>query len=218
MPEQFTQAIQAYATTKSNDFAKWPIRSQSGNRLFPECTPHFKPKFTLKRGTRVFAIGSCFARNLEQYLIRLGIEVVSYNIEFPKGEMSPRSRRNDLIIKYTPPSILQELRYALDPTVKSTEQLQYIVELKSGLAVDLNLPTWFSGVPRQRAIERRLETNKLFSEIKSSDLIIITLGLIECWYDTVAGGFICDSPSPDLVKEYPDRFTFKQLNYAEALS
>lgn len=217
MSQGFVPARQAYATTKDNAYSRWPVRSPTGNRLFPACAPHVEPNFQLPRGTRVFAIGSCFARNIEEYLVRLGIDVASYNIEFPQAEMGTRSRRNDLIVKYTPPSILQELRFALDGSCDKDEQFKYIVDLKDGSSVDLNLPSWYSAVPRDRAIQRRKQINALFAEIRHCNVVIITLGLIECWHDNVTGGYICESPSPALIAEYPDRFAFKQLRYDEAL-
>ncbi len=217
LPAALIDAEQAFATSAASDRSRWPVSTASDNRLFPDCRPRLKPKFRIARDARVFAIGSCFARNIEEYLVRLGLDVISSSIEFPAEEMAPNSRRNDLLVKYTPPSILAELRYALDEECSFDEQVRFLAPLRSGKIVDLNLPSWYSAVPHKRAIERRHQITELFAKIRSADLVIITLGLIEAWYDRQADGFICEVPSRDLVTEYPGRFSFVLLDYGQAL-
>jgi tetratricopeptide (TPR) repeat protein len=201
----------------ASDRSRWPTSADIDNRLYPNCHPRMNPKFSIAGDARVFAIGSCFARNIEEYLVRLGLDVISRSLEFPAAEMSPNSRRNDLLVKYTPPSILQELRFALDSSCPADEQFRFLAPLQNGRTVDLNIPTWYSSVEHGRAVERRREINALFAKIKSAELVIITLGLVEAWYDLVADGFICEVPTWTLVNEYPGRFAFVRLDYAQSL-
>jgi len=212
----FLDAELAFETSNANSGSRWPTTAAADNRLFPNCRPQLKPKFIVDPNARVFAIGSCFARNIEEYLARVGMDVISTQIEFPAAEMSHGARHNDLLVKYTPPSILQELRFALDETCTFEDQLKFLAPLRSGLSVDLTLPSWYSAVKPGRAIERRRQITALFSKIRSADLVIMTLGLIETWYDRQADGFICEVPSRDLLIEYPRRFAFFRLDYEQA--
>jgi tetratricopeptide (TPR) repeat protein len=209
-------AEKAFATSARNRAARWPNSNGNENRLFPDCRPKLKPKFQIARDARVFAIGSCFARNIEEYLVRLGIDVVSSSLEFPESEMLPGSRRNDLLVKYTPPSVLQELRFALDPESTFDDQLKFIVPLRDGNTVDLTIPSWYSAVSQERAVERRRQINDLYAKIPTVDLVIITLGLVEAWYDRQGEGFICEPPSQQLMKEHPGRFAFVRLDFGQA--
>ena len=66
----------------------------------------------------------------------------------------------------------------------STERLLYPVE--DGLFVDLELG---GSVPvsRERAIERRRDVHRTFMEAFDSDVIIVTMGFVECWFDNTTG-------------------------------
>jgi hypothetical protein len=206
-------AEQALTLSDASGRSRWPASLDADNRLYPDCHPRLKPKFTIARDARIFAIGSCFARNIEEYLVRLGLDVISTSLEFPEAEMDANSRRNGLLLKYTPPSILQELRFALDENCPSEQQFRFLAPLRSGLTADLNLPGRIPSVTHERAVERRRQINALFANIRSADVIIISLGLVEAWYDKEAEGFICEVPSWTLVDEYPGRFSFGCLDY-----
>ena len=79
-------------------------------------TPHVAPKFKLHRQDKFYAIGSCFARGLESSLAGHKIAVESAAPEFAK--LQPANREGSglgFINKYNTYSILNELRWALDP-------------------------------------------------------------------------------------------------------
>ena len=68
-------AGEAYENTRTNAQNGWPKRGDAGNRVEPLTKPHFAPSFTLTPKESVFTIGSCFARNVESSLERLGFDV-----------------------------------------------------------------------------------------------------------------------------------------------
>src|SRR5436305_6669352 len=79
-------------------------------------TPHIVPKFKLRRDDKFFAIGSCFARGLEQCLQDNGIAVESAAPEFAKLQAANKETSGlGFTNKYNTYSILNELRWALDP-------------------------------------------------------------------------------------------------------
>lgn len=216
MPFYWLSAEKAFEVTKNNPHARWPTRSVKGNNLYPNCKPSVEPLFSLDPADGIFAIGSCFARNIEEYLVRLGARVESYSIDFPASEMPPGARKNDLIVKYTPPSIYQELLFAFDDEARG-RQWDLIVEGRAGRFYDLTLPTWFPAVSLGRAKERRTQINELFSRIADCRLVVVTLGLVECWRDNHVGEFITAAPTPELIKKYPGRFSFKVLSFDECM-
>ena len=63
--------------------ARFPDRSDPRDRqgaLFPEV----RPRFTFEDGCRIFTIGSCFARNIEQHLT--GYDLPTLRFSAPKAE------------------------------------------------------------------------------------------------------------------------------------
>ena len=82
-------------------------------------TPPVEPKFKLYRDDKFYAIGSCFARGLENSLAAHKIAVESAAPEFAKLQPANRERSAlDFTNKYNTYSILNELRRALDPAAE----------------------------------------------------------------------------------------------------
>ncbi|HEV2641554.1 MAG TPA: GSCFA domain-containing protein, partial [Candidatus Elarobacter sp.] len=67
------------------------------------------PKFQLRASDVFFCVGSCFARNVEEHLMYRGIRVDSRLIAFSDSATRP----NAFVNKFTPGSILNELRWSL---------------------------------------------------------------------------------------------------------
>ncbi len=192
--------------------ATWPKRTPE-SRLYAGCDPIHAPKFVLSRKDRFFAIGSCFARNIEEYLRRAQVDVVSLSLTFPLSEMRPHSRSNDLLMKYTPASICAELSNAFRGNSRTLSPQDYIVEGEPGKFYDLGLPTMYPGVSYERALERRISVTNLFSNIASCDVVVLTLGLIEHWFDTELGVYIATEPNKAMLNRFPNRFEFRLLSY-----
>jgi len=96
---------EAVLRTTSNSAARWPSRNAT-NRLEPECWPEIQPGFKLKRSSPIFTIGSCFARNVELHLAKLGFNVPAQTL---LAETPGLTRyRSELLNKYTPASIYQD--------------------------------------------------------------------------------------------------------------
>jgi hypothetical protein len=191
----------------------WPER-EPGSRLADGYEPLLTPKFTFGMSDSLYAIGSCFARNIEQYLKLRNVQVRSADISFPREEMFEGAVKNDLLVKFTPGAIFQELHTALEVTDIQDDQ-RYMVFSSSGGVHDVNLPMWAPSVTLERALERRKQIRESFRQIKACEVVIITLGLIEHWFDRSLGVYINDLPPPRLVKAQPHRFEFRVLSYEE---
>ncbi len=175
--------------------------------------PSFIPKFNIdfSRRIRVFTIGSCFARNIEEALHPLGVSLPTRGFSAPREEW--QGRTNGLLNEFNPGTISRRIRDALGG-VRSSEAT--IVKSGEGFT-DLLLPGG-SDVTLERAIARREEVHKTYQELRSSDVVIITLGYVEAWYDSLAQQFLNRMPPAAYANSEPNRFSLNQMDVMEALT
>ncbi len=177
-------------------------------------TPQVVPKFKLRRDDKFFAIGSCFARGLEHCLQKNGIAVESAAPEFSK--LQPANRETSglgFTNKYNTYSILNELRWALDPEA----------EFPRDSIVPLTKTTWFDPhtnptlafVDLEETLQRRTLMQTVTKRITDCRGVIVTLGLAEVWRDTKANVFVNRTPIPSLFKSDPDRYEFQLSSFAD---
>lgn len=60
---------------------------QSENFIEGGVFPILQPKFKIKKGSKIFTIGSCFARHIEDVLIKRGYDVPVSKFTLPEGEI-----------------------------------------------------------------------------------------------------------------------------------
>jgi hypothetical protein len=205
----------AFANSASNEFSKWPGRGP-GSRLGPIVKPKVTPTFKLEKGEAILTIGSCFARHIEMALQERGYKVPSLAFRVPKEELARGTyMMSGLLNKYTPFSMLNEIEFSFSDD--SGEKFIIDYDDRDGF-LDAQLHT-NSLVSLDRAIERRGELKAFFrSAVEQSRIVIITLGLIEGWWDDHSKVYLNQTPSARMVKKYPNRFFFDRLTYDEALS
>jgi len=68
----------------------------------------------------------------------------------------------------------------------------------------------------ERALARREEVFQLFKHAFTADVVIITLGLIECWWDNERNRYVHPMPPIKELGRKNERFVFKQLHFHEA--
>lgn len=201
-------ASEAFSISSRNRGAKWPGRGP-GSRLDPICLPHIAPGFTLEPGESIFTIGSCFARHIEVALKRQGFVVPAYEFSVPKEEiMAGTNMISGILNKYTPHSMLNEIKYAIG----DYSGRQFLVEDANGEYLDEQLHTNIA-VSLERGLERREQLKKLYSDaLTNCRIVIITLGLIEAWWDSQENVYLNETPNHQLIKKYPERFFFEVLS------
>ena len=199
---------------------RWPKR-EPDNRLEPEAWPVLRPKFTFDDATTIFTIGSCFARSIEESLVKYGFRIPTLDFKVPTGPDGEwGARPNGVLNRYTPPSILNDLEWTL--SVRSArnedERRQALGEPLVALGkrvVDLDL-AGYRPVSPERGLQRRQEVYELFEQAFRSEVVIITLGLIEAWWDAHRQRYIQQEPQPDLIAAHPGRFFLSVLTFSEA--
>jgi len=195
---------------------KYSTWKDAKNRLIPEAWPEYTPSFKIDKSDKIFTIGSCFARNIEEHLLRLGYDVPMMSFSVPKSEWLYRP--NGILNKYSPPSILNELRWcerirAKGGKVYFKDIKKLMFQCENGDLIDLHIGGYVP-VKQNRALSRRQEIYDVFLNVFSSQVVIVTLGLVEVWYDTKNGLFIQRLPSNEMDRE-KGRFKFIRLNYKD---
>lgn len=171
--------------------------------------PESAPSFSLSKDSSVFAIGSCFARNIEEALMANNIEVKSFDLEVPYKVRSGRKR--GIINKYNPVSMLHELEWAAGKEFPTKS----LMEMRPGKMVDPSLKVGEVAQDIALVLEFRKTLVEYFQRVRDCDLVIITLGMIECWKDLATGVVLNQTPHPRMVRREPGRYVFVRLTADE---
>lgn len=81
---------------------------------------------------------------------------------------------------------------------------------------DMLLPK-ASGVELSRALSRRNDISDVYEGLINSEVVIITLGYVEAWYDNLAGCWLNSMPLPHSSND-TKRFTFKRFDVDESMT
>ena len=199
-------AEEAYRTTIRQKASKWPDRTSG--RLEPSAAPALSPGFTLAPGSAVFTIGSCFARNIEISLRDRGLRIPTLDLQFPTEElMKGTGLRTGILNKYTPFSMLNEI----EQLARDDDGGRFLIEAGEDTYWDGQLHS-HETVTRERGLQRRRRIRRLYAEaVAESAVVIVTLGLIEAWWDEAEQLYLNDTVPRHLVERYPGRFFFEVL-------
>lgn len=209
-----TEPAQQRLRDKSNPNADW---SDAGPRLAPQAWPAFSPGFVVPAGGTVFTVGSCFARNIEEHVARLGFRVPTLEFSVPDAERTG-GRGNAVLNKYTPAAIRQEFdwtRRVLEAggTVTPEHVAALAFHCADGNQIDLQLGG-FRPVSPDRLLARRQELFDAFRHAFTADCVVLTLGLVEVWVDETTGLAIQQAPVYTAFRRSLERFTFRRLDFA----
>lgn len=213
MPLEKITSDCAFGSLKSNESAKYPRPDSGSERLFPFPVPTFTPTFQIKPDAKIFTMGSCFAREVDKALSRTGFSVISRSAELDKT-VERSGNDESLYNKYTIHSILNEVRWALDPGCPYRYE-QALLQVGEDRWEDPQLGGHsFNGALGEMLAFRNSYCNSM-KRIAEADVVIITLGLVEAWFDTQSGLYMNMAPPPRLAKSQPGRFELHVLEYHE---
>lgn len=215
MPTTIIPGTKAVEHLKTNPLSEWPSRLDPENRMEPLCKPGFSTNFSLDPGEKIFTIGSCFARNIEKALASRGFDVVTRRI-LSAGHTLFKHRAN-ILNNYGVPSILNELRWALDEDHPFDADAN-LFELYPDRFVDIHLPAAIRPASRDEVLEQRKVITEITGEVRNCRVVIMTLGLTEVWFDRQAGLYLNYSPRRALVAKHPDRFELHVLSFTDTLA
>jgi len=206
-------AQDALRTGKDNPLDRWVGSDQAArDRIVSKIViPRGHQSFTAKPGDTFFAIGSCFARNVEERLEMAGATVTSRHFDIlDLGDTS--ARHTGIFNKYTPISILQELKWAAGIEAYPEEAL---LQISGDTWYDPHLRLNSGQGSRADLMTRRAQIAAYFAQAFQADIVVITLGLIETWVDLETGLSLNVLPDPKVLARNKARFGFKCLSIEE---
>lgn len=170
-----------------------------------------RPDFTITRSTRIASMGSCFAREIREVLIKEGYAYITEETHHPASIHASAAWER----VYNTFSIRQIFEYTFDrwnPDLRwwqSPESLKIQDPYRRIILYD-NIDEAESGFESHRTHSRRA--------LEGAEVLILTLGLTEIWQDKIDGSVIC-IPSGPYVNEGGDmgRYQFKVSRYKENL-
>ena len=194
--------------SKSREFAIQRINQ----RLF---TPIFNETgFQMSRKDSLFAMGSCFARGIENAMLGKKFNVLSAATEFDSFELAvPGVTGRGFMNKYSTHSIRHELEWALDPSVTFPEAS--LVDAQDGTWIDPSTNPTLKWVSHEETLGRRAIISNVVQRAKQCRVIVLTLGLVELWFDNLAGIYLNMAPSPTMRKLHPGRYSFEVSGFVE---
>jgi len=180
-------------------------------------TPSIKPKFKLHRDDKFYAIGSCFARGLESSLIGRKMTVESAAPEFARLQAVNKEVSGlGFINKYNTFSILNELRWALDPD--AVFPVESIVQVDEAIWSDPHTNPALRLAGLEETLERRSLMQTVTKRIINCRAVILTLGLVEVWRDIEADVYLNHTPIPSLLRTQRQRYEFHLTSFAQNLA
>ncbi len=206
MPLIRLSARQAVENRKGNPYGDWGDRA-SANRVEPVARPAFHVPFKLQPGARIFTVGSCFARNVEEELERRGFDLPMRNVILQNAPTA-------ILNNYGTPSIYNEFAWAFGERPYVAED--HLVEVGPGKFADLHLSPALRPEPLEKVRARREAITRAYRQAADCSVVIMTLGLVETWYDTRSGYYLNVSPRPMHLRSEPDRFEMHVLSFEES--
>lgn len=163
-------------------------------------------------GRAVYAIGSCFAREIELHLAAKNWDVLSLDrhnetVDCPllHSPVTP-----DFYNRFNSGSMLREIERLTDSVPMDDRELVY--EAPDGF-VDMHFASR-AFVQEMSTISWRREESLLIGQrLRHADLIVITLGLNEAWYDTESSSYLNSVPGVNIVND--DRFELRIFGFNE---
>lgn len=208
-------ATEAFGLARRNRLRRYPAPGQGEERLYPLAWPQAKPSFQILPTDTVFTIGSCFARNVETALIENNMTVLSR--DFDLGEVGDSvDEAANFFNKYSIHSIYNELKWALERDSFPGERVLY--PSSGGQPYfDAQMGQSRLDFPLDQVLAFRHRYLDAMAQVKDADVIIITLGYVETWYDNELGIYLNVIPPIEILRAQPERFNFRVLGYAEIL-
>ncbi|PLX70668.1 MAG: hypothetical protein C0602_03925 [Denitrovibrio sp.] len=214
----FTEAMGTSKTNPNCNFHKGEpekissVENLASNRLRKEeLSLHISPAFKISKQNTIFTIGSCFARRIELAMFRQGMNVPAFKSAKENKEIFDTFR---YLNKYNSYSMLYEIKWALGLEEMIPEKHLYRETEDSWFdpqSVAVKITSF------EEVLNRRKELLRLTRYIIDSDVVTVTLGLIEAWYDKELGIYLNSMPPVKMIMKNKDRFCLRLIDYNENL-
>src|SRR5680860_53701 len=153
-----------------------------------------------------------YSTSSNQALDKAGMNVLSRQIDLGKIGEDVGAATN-FLNKYTAPSILNDLKWAMERYSFPGEHIIYAV--RDGVYCDPQLGLIRLPYPLSDIMEMRARYLDAMAQVTEADVVIMTLGYVEAWYDKELGLYLNIAPPPQLCAKFPDRFEFRVLGFED---
>lgn len=194
-------------------------KNDASHRIFNDyalvATDYDGPK--LKLSDPIFAMGSCFAREIEAALIERGGNVISIDSTLDCRAFDTGGRpRSSFFHRFTPMAMLQEFQQAFGEA-PGWSQDALLFERPGGEVLDLNYGhVGGADYSREAVMERRRIATALVRRAAEAKAIVLTLGLIEGWVH-VPSGLHANAPNAKLLARKEGDFELRVAEVADAV-
>lgn len=208
----FRKALSITNTNKFRIYAKRQGATDSGFDRIKSTRPEIKirPKFLIPETSKFFTIGSCFARNIEFALHKEGVNCLTSKFIFDDElyEQTGVGARNGALNAYTPGSMLDLVRLIKRDDIESAGLLQ--------TGDDEWCDMLMSGLKFLNGSQTRQNRKKLidcYKELSNADVVVVTLGYTESWFDLDSNLYINRSPGANIKTiKRGERFLFHNMS------
>lgn len=223
--------VEFFKVAAKNECSRWSfdddIRNENTNLAINRIgkgifVPKISAKFQVSRNSTFFAIGSCFAREIETALIRIGVNVSSRMNEFLNNDLFPLRKGVtsifDFFNRYNIPSIVREVEnISGNGDIQSSHNLIY--EVGDGVYDDLHYTAALESADIDILINRRQWIGAASAKAyQSADVVVLTLGLAEAWYDNISKEYLNVLSSPNVVRRRPNQFDVRLIRFHDSIN
>jgi len=223
------KSIEARNVMKNNAHSRWSARSKEANsdplyavnRVYNGYLDiNHIPSFKIGKDDKIFTMGSCFAREVEEALGRRGMDVVTLTDAFDDEKLFPIAdsvlRQRAFLNRYNTASILSEFLNIVGDD-KDIVRGKGLYEVASDTYVDLHYSTVYHPSSFETCIERRRRALSVHQKACDCDIFIFTLGLTEVWKDELDNSFLNVTPGPRVMKKFGDQLSINTIGFVENL-
>jgi hypothetical protein len=204
----------AMERARKNPLRRYPAPGRDGERLYPLASPAARATFRIGPEDTVFAIGSCFARNVEKALEGAGLRVLSR--EFDLGEIGASIEDGaNFFNKYSIHSVVNELTWAFERERFPGEAA--LMPMGEDSYVDAQLGMGKLDFPVGEVMAFRHRYLDAMRAVAEADVIVLTLGYVETWFDRKLDLYLNVTPPGQAIRAEPGRFEFRVLSYRDVL-
>ena len=158
-----------------------------------------EPSFRIARSERILVMGSCFAVRVAEALRAQGLDASDGGLE----------------LKYNAFAMLQELRWCLEGGFGAAKIL---CDPDGRWLNPHRHPARFSS-SRSAVLDAHLAVQRSAAElVRNCDVVVLTYGLIEAWFDRVCGVYTNETPPISSLPGWKERFELRQTTQAQNLA
>lgn len=170
------------------------------------------PRFCFDKEAKVYTIGSCFARNVEQELLNKKFNLPALSVDFDWSIYKRKpAYKHTILNKYNTHSVADEILRAVG---KNRYEYDGLLEVKPECWFDPQSSHTDPGTFEVVADTRR-KLNLIQDELLTSDVLILTLGLTETWQH-VETGVVFNQLHPVALRPIADKMQFFNSTLVES--